>query len=366
MSSDIALGAKSFPTLYSQPAPARPLLTSRDRFLDACRCKKVDRPPVWLMRQAGRALPEYRALKEGRTFVQLVRTPELAAEVTLQPIERFGFDAAILFSDILIVPEAMGQPYSFRESGGVEMDFAVRSSTDIARLDANSVAERLGYVSQALALIKPRLAGRAALLGFAGSPWTLANYMIEGGSGRESTRARALLYENPALFNTLMEKITHAVVAVLKLQIAAGADAVQLFDSFGGLLPASHFEAGSARWMRQIIESIPREVPVIVFSKGTHGCWSTLTNTGASAIGVDWTVEMARVASILPRHVAIQGNLDPVLLTTRPELVEAEALRLLLSMRDRPGFIFNLGHGVPPSAKTECIQALVETVKAFA
>jgi len=369
MSLEAACRAYPFPTLFAKQPPVPPVMTSgRSRFLNACRCKIVDRPPVWLMRQAGRALPEYRALKEGRTFVELVRTPELAAEVTLQPIERFGFDAAILFSDILIVPEAMGQAYRFREGGGVEMEYPVRCASDVARLDASCVAERLGYASEAVALVKPRLGGKAALLGFAGSPWTLANYMIEGTSARESIRARALLHEEPKLFGALMEKITQAVIETLKVQIAAGVDAVQIFDSCGGLLAASHFEQGSGRWLRRVVEAVhglDREVPVIIFSKGTHGNWSTLANTGANAIGLDWTVDMPRVASILPRHIAVQGNLEPILLTTRPEIVAAETLRLLRAMGNRPGYIFNLGHGVPPSAKTECIQALVDTVKAF-
>ena len=365
MSSDLPRGVSPFPTLYTPQPPLEKCETGRSRFLAACRCEAVDRPPIWLMRQAGRALPEYRALKEGRSFWELVRTPELAAQATLQPIDRFGFDAAILFSDILIVPEAMGQRYSFHESGGVEMEFAVRSSADVARLDASRIAERLSYVSEALKLIAPRLAGRTALLGFAGSPWTLANYMIEGSSATEWTRARALLHENPKMFGALMEKITKAVIETLKLQIAAGVDAVQIFDSCGGVLSASNFEQGSARWLRRVIEAVNGRVPVIIFSKGANGCWSTLANTGASVIGVDWTVEIARVASILPRHIAVQGNMDPILLTTRPELVTNEALRQLRSMRDRPGYIFNLGHGVPPSAKTECIQALVETVQTF-
>jgi len=365
MSVEIACGLKPSHGHGTVAAEKRPP-TGRERFLDACRCHPLDRPPVWLMRQAGRCLPEYRALKEKRTFVELVRTPELAAQVTLQPVERFGFDAAILFSDILIVPEAMGQPYAFREHGGVEMNFAVRCAADIARLDTRCVIERLSYVAEALAMIRPRLAGGTALLGFAGSPWTLANYMIEGSSVREWTRARAMMYDEPALFEALMEKITQAVIAVLKLQIVGGVDAVQIFDSCGGVLPASQFEAGSGRWIQRVVEAVHRDVPVIVFSKGAHGCWSALTHTDATVIGLDWTVDIARVAAILPRHVAVQGNLDPVLLTTRPSVVELETLRLLRAMRKRPGYIFNLGHGVPPSAKLECIQALVDTVKAFA
>jgi uroporphyrinogen decarboxylase len=192
--------------------------------------------------------------------------------------------------------------------------------------------------------------------------------MVEGSSAGESIRARALMHEEPRLFGALMEKITHAVIETLKVQIAAGVDAVQIFDSCGGLLAASHFEQGSGRWLRRVVEAVhglDREVPVILYSKGTHGNWSTLANTGANAIGLDWTVEMSRVASILPKHIAVQGNLEPVLLTTRPELVAAETLRLLRSMGKRSGYIFNLGHGVPPSAKTECIEALVATVKSY-
>ena len=316
------------------------------------------------MRQAGRCLPEYRALKEKYSFLEMVRTPELAAEVTLQPIERFGFDAAILFSDILIVPEAMGQGYSFRETGGIEMEYPVRSSSDVARLDTSRVSEHLSYVADAIALVTTSLGGQTALLGFAGSPWTLANYMIEGSSSREWARARALRRENPRLFHTLMDKITDAVIEVLKLQIDAGVDAVQIFDSCGGLLAPSDFEHGSGKWLRKVIDSLDQEVPVILFSKGTRR-WSELADTGAQVLGLDSTVDIDGVASRLPRRIAVQGNLDPFLLTTHPKVVEAETLRILRSMRDRPGYIFNLGHGVPPTAKIECIQALVETVQTF-
>lgn len=362
---DIVCPPNPFPTLYARGVPA-PAVTGRSRFLAACSCKEVDRPPVWLMRQAGRALPEYRALKEGRSFVDLVRTPELAAQVTLQPIERFGFDAAIIFSDILVVPEAMGQPYTFREAGGVEMAFPIQTAADLARLDSRPAAGRLAYLAEAMRLVRGRLESRTALIGFAGSPWTLANYMIEGASVREWTRARAMLHEEPALFAALMEKITEAVIGALRLQISAGADAIQIFDSNGGSLAAGDFERGSARWLRKVIDGIRGTVPIIIFSKGAHAAWSTLAQSGANVIGLDWTVDMQRVAAILPRTVGVQGNLDPVLLTTRPAIVASETMRLLRSMTGRPGHIFNLGHGVPPNAKLECIQALVETVQAFA
>jgi len=349
----------------SSTPPAQPS-SDRDRFLAACRCHPVDRPPVWLMRQAGRALPEYRALKEKHTFVELVRTPELAAEVTLQPVRRFGFDAAILFSDILVIPEALGQPYHFRESGGIEMEFALRTAEDIRKLDPERVAEKLRYVADALKLIRPELRGRTALLGFAGSPWTLANYMVEGGSTHEFTRAKALFYTEPRLFAELMEKLTRAVTAYLKMQIASGVDAVQIFDSSGGLLADNAFDAASGSWLRRIIAALGREVPVILFSRGTHGRWASLVETGADILSIDWTQPLAQVRALLPANVGVQGNLDPAVLCTTPEITAAETSRILRDMKGQPGHIFNLGHGVTPGAKLECIQALVTTVRAGA
>jgi uroporphyrinogen decarboxylase len=353
-------------TPTSADAHARRIFNNRDRFLAACACEPLDRPPVWLMRQAGRCLPEYRALKEKHSFVEIVRTPELAAEVTLQPIDRFDFDAAILFSDILVVAEALGQPYHFRDGGGIEMEFALQSAADIDRLDTRGVAGRLEYAAQALALIKTAVGGRTAVLGFAGSPWTLANFMLEGGSAREFKQAKALFYNEPRLFARLMKKLTAAVIAFLHLQIDAGVDAVQIFDSLGGVLAHDAFEAASAFWIREIIEAIIGQVPVIVFSKGTHGAWDTLIGTGADVLGIDWTVSLSELAVTLPHDVGLQGNLDPALLTTTPEIVAAETSRILNAMNGRPGHIFNLGHGVPPSAKIECIETLVETVRNFA
>jgi uroporphyrinogen decarboxylase len=211
-------------------------MTNRQRFLDACACRPVDRPPVWLMRQAGRALPEYRTLKQKHTFLELVQTPELAAEVTLQPIRRFDFDAAILFSDILVVAEGMGQRYQFRDRGGIEMEFLLKTAADVGRLEVEAVTERLQYVAKALPLIKSALQGRTALIGFAGAPWTLANFMVEGGGVKEYTKAKALFYSDQPLFTRLLEKLTQAVTRFLQLQIDAGADVVQIFDSLGGVL----------------------------------------------------------------------------------------------------------------------------------
>jgi uroporphyrinogen decarboxylase len=339
--------------------------TGRRRFLEAARCRATDRPPVWMMRQAGRCLPEYRALKEKYSFLELVRTPELAAEVTLQPVRRFGFDAAILFSDILVVPEAMGQGYHFRETGGVAMEFALRTAADVARLSTEAIEEKLHYVTEALRLIKPQLPIGIALLGFAGSPWTLANFMLDGGSSKNHVLALQLLREDPALFNTLLEKLTVAVTNFLRAQIAAGVDAIQLFDSHGGLLPGELFEAGSGEWMRRIIAAIGDSTPVIVFSKGARD-WNTLLTLGANVIGIDPAFDLARARELFPPDMAIQGNLDPeLLLHLTPGELAFKTAQLLQKMRGRPGYIFNLGHGVPPAAPLENIASVVRTVREF-
>ncbi len=340
------------------------VLSNRERFLRACACKPVDHPPVWLMRQAGRALPEYRVLKEKYSFLELVQTPELAAEVTLQPIRRFDFDAAILFSDILVVCEGLGQKYHFREGEGIEMEFLLRGDADVDRLDPGAVNERLQYVAKALPLIKRELGGRTALIGFAGAPWTLANFMIEGGGVKEYTRAKALFYSDRRLFSRLLEKLTDAVAGFLELQIAAGAEVVQIFDSLAGVLSDSDYGTASAAWIGRIVQRINGRVPVIVFAKGAHGSWQELVATGAPVLGVDWNIRLADVRERLPRQVAVQGNLDPFLLTTDPKTVAEATSRILREMAGRPGHVFNLGHGVPPNAKLENIKSLVDTVRA--
>ncbi len=339
--------------------------TNRWRFLDACRCKPVDRPPVWLMRQAGRALPEYRKLKGKHGFLKLVRTPELAAEVTLQPVHRFDFDAAILFSDILVTAEGLGQGYKFRDGGGIAMNFVLATTTDIKELNVAALPEKLEYIPRALQLVKSNLGDKTALIGFAGSPWTLANFMLEGGSVKEFTRAKNLFYTQPEIFLMLMEKLTVAVTRLLQMQIVAGVDAVQIFDSLGGLLPESAFAAASANWIKQIIAGLNSTVPVIVFSKDVHGSWDTLVETGANILGIDSGVRLADVRKKLPEHIGVQGNLDPFLLMTTPEKVAAETQKILTEMRGASGHIFNLGHGVPPEAKLECIESLVSTVRHF-
>lgn len=337
-------------------------MTSRERFLAACACQPLERPPLWVMRQAGRYLPEYRALKGKHSFVEMVRTPELAAEVTLQPLRRFALDAAIIFSDILVIPEALGQRYQFREGGGIQMEFRLETRAQLDRLDATGVAQRLDYVGQALARVKAELKGSRALLGFGGSPWTLATYMIEGGSSDDYTRIKELFYTDRPFFDALMEKLTAALIEYFQMQIRAGADAIQLFDSWGGIIAGPDYEAASLRWMRAIIAALPKDFPIILYAKGVNAQLTDLVFSGARVLGVDWTADLAVVRRLVPANIALQGNLDPVLMNTTPEIVRREATRLLESFRGAPGHILNLGHGIMPMARIECMEALVDTV----
>ncbi len=351
---------------YLMNLTAEKAVSSRERFARAARCQPVDRPPVWLMRQAGRALPEYRKLKEKHTFVELVQNPELAVEATLQPVRRFGFDAAILFSDILVIPEAMGQTYHFKETGGVVMDFAVMSRADIEKLSVEHVVDRLSYVDEALRQLRRELGDETALIGFSGSPWTLATFMMEGASVPKYSRALQLFREDPEMYFAFAEKLTAAVTAYLKMQIATGVDALQIFDSHGGHLAPTEFQEASGRWTKEIIANLGGKVPVINFSLGTHGNWPDLIASGANVIGIDWQTSIAEARKIIPAHIAMQGNLSPTLVSdATPEVVVRESRMILETMRGRAGHIFNLGHGLTPAAKLENIAALVDTVKNF-
>ncbi len=316
------------------------------------------------MRQAGRSLPEYRKLKEKHTFIEMVQSPDLATEVTLQPLRRFPLDAAILFSDILVVPEALGQPYSFTDGNGIRMEFTIGNKQDIERLETKGLRERLTYTREALRQIKRELDGQQALLGFAGSPWTLANYMI-GGNSQDTMLARRLYHEDPALFECLMEKLTDAVADYLEMQIEAGADAVQIFDSMGGCLPPTYYNQASGKWIGEIISRLAGKAPVIVFAKGTLGSFGHLVEIGAQFLSMDWTVDLGEIRNRIPEQMGLQGNLDPAVLTSTPEVAANETKRILESMRGFHRYIFNLGHGVTKDAKLESIEAVVTTVRDF-
>lgn len=338
-------------------------MTSRERFLAACACQPLDRPPLWVMRQAGRYLPEYRELKAKSSFLHMVKTPELALEVTLQPLRRFDLDAAILFSDILTIPEALGQPYHFRDQGGIGMDYRLETRAQVDALAGpDAVAEKLAYVPAALRLIRQAVGDTKAVLGFGGSPWTLATYMVEGGSSADFERVKLLYYTDRPLFDTLLTKLTAALIAYFKLQIEAGADAIQIFDSWGGIIAGPDYEAASLRWIKQIVTALPADFPVILYAKGTAPHLTDQAFSGVRVISVDWTNDLAITRQNLPANIAVQGNLDPVLMQTTPEIVARESSRLLESMRGLNGHIFNLGHGITPQAKIACMESLVETV----
>ncbi len=340
-------------------------MTPRERLLAAYAGQPLDRPPLWIMRQAGRYLPEYRALKAKHPFLEMVRTPELAAEVTMQPLRRFPFDAAITFSDILVIPEALGQGYRFKEEGGIAMDWRVERWEQVERLTPELVPERLRYVADTQRLVRRLLGPDRALLGFCGSPWTLAAYMIEGEGSDDFARAKALFYTDRPLFEKLMDRLVRALIAYVRLQIDAGVDAVQIFDSWAGILPACEYETASLRWTRQLIAGLPAGFPIILYAKGAAPSLAALGASGATVLGLDWTVDLAAARRALPGTIAVQGNLDPVLLNTTPAAVTSAATRLLESMRGLPGHIFNLGHGILPEAKIECVDALCKTVTAW-
>ena len=340
-------------------------MNSRERLLTACKMEALNRPPLWVMRQAGRYLPEYRVIKEQHSFVEMVKTPEIAAEVTLQPLKRFDLDAAIIFSDILVIPEALGLPYSFRDKGGIEMSGKIETLQDIEKLDEHGITEKLKYVGDSLKLTRERLGNDKALIGFCGSPWTVATYMIEGGSSKDFSRAQSLLTEKPELFHSLLEKITISTIDYLEMQINAGIDVVQIFDSWGGALIKDTFWKGSAQYMNEIVKTVSDKIPVIIFSKGSHDKISDLKKIGGNVYGVDSSISISQFWDDLGGEFAVQGNLNPDLMSTTPEIVKEETLKILNEFGERNGLIFNLGHGIKPDGKIECMQALVETIINF-
>jgi uroporphyrinogen decarboxylase len=342
-----------------------------DRFLRALRRQPVDATPVWLMRQAGRYLPEYRATRaRAGSFMGLATNPELACEVTLQPLERFPLDAAILFSDILTVPDAMGLGLYFAEGEGPKFERPVREEADVARLAVPDMETELRYVMDAVRLIRRELAGRVPLIGFSGSPWTLACYMIEGGGSDNFARIKAMAYDQPALLHRLLGVVTDAVIAYLAAQREAGAQALQVFDTWGGVLAPHLYREFSLRYLNRIAQELPRgsgaeRTPLILFGKGNAPWLEALSTSGCEGLGVDWTVSLGEARRRSGDRVALQGNLDPATLYARPEAIRAEVKRALDSYGPGPGHIFNLGHGMSPDMDPERVAVLVEAVHAL-
>jgi len=342
-----------------------------DRFLRALRREPVDTTPIWVMRQAGRYLPEYRATRErAGSFMGLAQNPEFACEVTLQPLERFDLDAAILFSDILTIPDAMGLGLSFAHGEGPQFARPVRSAADIARLAVPDMDGDLRYVTDAVRLIRKELAGRVPLIGFAGSPWTLACYMVEGQGSRDFARLKALCWNEPRLAHQLLDVLAHSVAAYLAAQAAAGAQALMVFDSWGGMLGPAPFREFSLRYLTQIVAELKddahaRELPVILFSKGANTSLAAMADSGCAALGVDWTVDLADARRAVAGKVALQGNLDPAILRAGPEVIRREARAVLDSYGPHPGHVFNLGHGITPEVDPEHVRVLVDEVHAY-
>ncbi|MEO6169386.1 MAG: uroporphyrinogen decarboxylase [Lysobacter sp.] len=344
-----------------------------DRFLRALRREPVDHTPVWLMRQAGRYLPEYRATRaQAGSFMGLATNPDLACEVTLQPLRRFPLDAAILFSDILTIPDAMGLGLHFVEGEGPKFERPVRTAADIAKLGVPDMENDLGYVMEAIRTIRRELDNKVPLIGFSGSPWTLACYMVEGSGSKDFARVKSLAMNDPAAMHQLLDVTTTAVIAYLSAQRAAGAQALQLFDTWGGVLSPSMYREFSLRYMQRIAAELERgqgadRTPLILFGKGNGAYVSDLAATGAEGVGVDWTIDLGDAVRRTGGKVAIQGNLDPVTLYADPDAIRRHVGHALDSYRDgnggsREGHVFNLGHGMSPDMNPDHVGVMVDAV----
>jgi uroporphyrinogen decarboxylase len=342
-----------------------------DLLLRALLREPTPRRPIWLMRQAGRYLPEYRATRaRAGSFMALCTNPQLACEVTLQPIDRFPLDAAILFSDILTIPHAMNLGLDFEAGEGPRLDRPVRSAADVANLAIPDPGRELRYVIDAVALIRRELSGRVPLIGFAGSPWTVGTYMVEGGGSKTFGLVKRMMYESPQVLHRLLDVLARSTILYLNAQIAAGAQAVMLFDTWGGVLTPAQYEEFSLRYMAQVIGELTREsggrrVPNIVFTKGGGAWLGKIAAIGCDAVGVDWTTDLASARKAVDGRVALQGNLDPSALFAPPEALRAETRRVLESYGAGPGHVFNLGHGITPDVDPERVAVLVETVRNY-
>ena len=337
-------------------------MTGRQRLLAAARCEPVDVTPVWFMRQAGRSLPEYRALRERHSFMTVATTPELAAAATLMPVTRLGVDAAVLFADIMLPLASLNIPFEIRPGTGPVISDPIRSAADVDRLVATSAAEALPYVFEAVRLVRGELGEQAAVLGFAGAPFTLACYLIEGQPSREFPTAKALMYGDPPAWHRLMETLTTVTVDYLRAQIAAGADAVQLFDSWLGLLDPVTFEQMVLPYTRRIFAAVTPLAPTIHFSTGTTALLPQIGASGCNVVSVDWRLPLDDAWARLPHAVAIQGNLDPARVLAPWPAAAAGTEDVLRRAAGRPGHIFNLGHGILPQTDPEALARIVRCV----
>ena len=341
---------------------------ANDLLLRALLRQPTPRTPVWMMRQAGRYLPEYRATRsQAGSFLKLCTTPDLACEVTLQPLARFRLDAAILFSDILTIPYAMKLGLEFEAGEGPRIERPVRSAADVDRLGVPDPERDLRFVMDAVRLVRRELDGRVPLLGFAGSPWTVATYMVEGGSSKTFAQIKRMLYGAPRDLHRLLEVLARATLAYLNAQIAAGAQAVMIFDTWGGALTPADYDEFSLRYMAQIVAGLTKEregrrVPSILFTKGGGAWLDRMAATGCDALGVDWTTDLAAARRLSGERVALQGNLDPSVLYASPSEIRSQVARVLASHGAGDGHVFNLGHGIHPDVVPEHAHAMIEAV----
>ena len=339
-----------------------------DRFLRALLRQPVDRTPIWMMRQAGRYLPEYRATrKQAGSFLDLCKNADLACEVTLQPLRRYPMDAAILFSDILTVPDALGLGLYFEEGEGPKFRKTVRNESDLAGLNAISAEDDLAYVMDAVRTIRRELSGQVPLIGFSGSPWTLATYMVEGSGSKDFAKVKGMLYDDPTSMHKLLDVTAQAVTQYLNAQIAAGAQAVMIFDTWGGALTTRDYKAFSLSYMQQIIAGLNREnegrkVPVVMFSKGGCQWLEDQADSGADALGLDWTIDIGLARKRVGDKVALQGNMDPTVLYASPERIREEVATILKSYGPGTGHVFNLGHGIHQHVNPDHAGAFVDAV----
>ncbi|MCW8918101.1 MAG: uroporphyrinogen decarboxylase [Gammaproteobacteria bacterium] len=339
-----------------------------DRFLKALLKEPVDVTPVWMMRQAGRYLPEYKATRaRAGSFMELCMNPELACEVTIQPLDRYPLDAAILFSDILTIPDAMGLQLRFAEGEGPIFDNPVRSAADVEKLPVPDPEESLKYVMDAVRTIRRELDGRVPLIGFSGSPWTLATYMVEGGSSKEFAKVKGMMYDRPDLMHKLLDTTAQSVISYLNAQVAAGAQALMIFDTWGGALTPRDYQEFSLRYMQQIVEGLTREaegrkVPVILFTKGGGQWLEAMAATGCDGLGLDWTTDIGEARRRVGDRVALQGNMDPSVLYASPERIRQEVATILESYGSGSGHVFNLGHGIHQHVDPERAGVFVEAV----
>lgn len=339
-----------------------------DRLLRALLRQPVDRTPVWIMRQAGRYLPEYRETRaRAKDFMTLCQTPDLACEVTLQPLARFPLDAAILFSDILTIPDAMGLGLYFTENEGPNFERPVRTQADVQALGIPDPEDSLGYVLEAVRLIRHELDGRVPLLGFAGSPWTLATYMVEGKSTKQFRHVKGLMFEYPRTMHNLLDKLAQAVTIYLNAQIAAGAQAIMIFDTWGGVLTTRDYREFSLRYLQSIVEGLTRQVagrkiPIILFTKEGNSWLEDLAITGCDALGLDWKLSIGLARERVGHRVALQGNMDPCVLYAPPARIREEVATILASFGAGTGHVFNLGHGIHPQIDPDHVAVLVDAV----